>query len=301
MRGEPAQRAQEAEPPDGSPTFEDADPKSSPREDNERLVGENAARAHAERRARSDDAFRAEALENARELYRLADEMEDVDNRFETIGQSPIESTEERLLKRTNGNAHPQDAYHQALESYQGDNPYEAMRMAAMEEYAAFSEQQDRFDERIEKAPDLDAQHSLEQQKEIHAAEHLSATHHRIADQTEILTGTSEGEEVIQERERGAQWEDLSRKVQQSFRQRTGLDPQAEGLSDEIAARHQASTSTDKGTSSSKEISDWWEEAGFEVTASQREKLEALEDGSRGGNGGSSPTPTRPRDGGQSY
>jgi hypothetical protein len=256
------------------------------RADNEELVANNAAALSEERLAeRHDEVFSETAETTAKQVDQVA-ELRDVRNRFDSLGQSPVDLVEERYLERHGGKPNPNDPYLKALQDDAGD-PYETLRRAAIADDAAFTANYERYSERIENAETPDARRSLEQQQRVYAEDHLAEVDHRIADVEEITTGSRDSGEEWREQARAH--EEEAKKTQDSYRLRTGRDARADGLSDDALAQHESSGSRE--SSGSEGLSSTWSGAGDEVT----DRLDELE--SRFPD-----SPSRPNDtGGRSY
>jgi hypothetical protein len=231
--------------PDPSGKAGAAEPADSLRSDNARMVSENASSQHASDRNAKAERDDAEALECARRMSELANGFKGRATQNQPSRHHAADHIQQREEGRTGRPVEPDDPYFLALHENAGRDPSEAVRLAAMESYAGFRAEQERFDERIEEASTLDARGSLEQRKDIQAAEYLAASHHRVADLEEILQGTRETEASVAERDLASKHEEDSRRLQERYRQRTGRDAEADERWERSAA-HSASTPASK-------------------------------------------------------
>ena len=283
------------------------------RDDNARLVAEKAAEAADARRQASAEEVEALSGDNAKKLVEQARAMHDVRSRFEALGQNPVDMVEERALHRSGGQDVSNDRYHRALAEQRDPNdPYATLERAAMAEHSAFLRDQQRLEALIKDAANADARHSLEQRKDIQAADHIAATSHRVADQSEIITGVRDNEDAVIFRERAAEYEARSASLQQNYRSRTGrsasqADWQGDADADwdrgvkerqaSAATREQEAASQSPGKASA---SAEWASAGVDITDAKAERLAKLAERFGGGGAGPENTadgPTRPTGG----
>jgi hypothetical protein len=235
------------------------------REDNEQLVARRGAELSAERLAKQREEIFAESDEATSRLVEQAAELKQVRNRFETLGDNPVDLIEERYLDRHGGKPNPNDPYVKALREGEGGDPYESLRRAAIADDLAFTATYERYNERIEAAPNADARRSLEQQQQVFAEDHLAEVNHRIADFDEIITGSREAEDVLEGRDQAAAHETQAEKVAKDYQQRTGRDARADGLTDDALAREEAAPTLEQMERDAGVVESW-DAAAAEVT-----------------------------------
>lgn len=259
--------------------------------ENEKLVVEKAADAEAKSREQSAQITKAAARENAQALVQQAHEMRSVRSRFETLDEKPLDLLEQKKLERdVRPGTEQGDSYFQkALGDQRGEDPFETLERAATSAHAAFNRDQKVFEERIASERNADARHSLEQRKDIHAANYLAATSHRIADHIEVLTGSANTEDGLKFRTRAEDYEAQSQKLQDRFRQRTGrtvvTDEQTVTRENEAAVRVRDSSSGNTRADAPPERTGRDEETGegaVEMTDAKREKQGRSSQGEKG-------------------
>ena len=244
--------------------------------DNENLALENATQTHEQEREEHRQSVEERADEHAQTLVEQANTMRELHTRFETLGENPIDLVEERQLHRSGGRENSGDHYHRALGEQRDDNdPYGSMERAALSEHAAFLQDQQKFEEQISRATSPDERHSLEQRKDIQAADYLASTSHRIADQSEIITGVQANEDATLYRMRAAGYEAESQELRDDYRQRTGQWVAANDVRPEEPAPKPQQQQEGQSQPKPAETSEW-SDANIEMTDAKQEKLGRL-------------------------
>ena len=111
------------------------------------------------------------------------------------------------------------DRYRVALgQHYDVTDPYGSLGRAAMAEYGDFIRDRERLTQEIAKEQDPEARKALELRKEIEADDYIALGAHRIAQQSEDITGNHNSEEAVRFRERAAEYEAKSTALRQEYR-----------------------------------------------------------------------------------
>ena len=112
------------------------------------------------------------------------------------------------------------DRYRVALgQHYDVMDPYSSLARAAMAEYGEFIRDREQLTRQIAKEQDPEARQALELRKQIEASDYMAITSHRIAGQSEVITGRRDSEEALQFRERAADYEAESKQLRQEYRE----------------------------------------------------------------------------------
>jgi hypothetical protein len=197
------------------------------------------SRAREEEQTRQQDAHKAaeqriEALarENADIQVRQAEEMREQRARldaFESAQKRQVEQIREEDERKRQAQERGKaaegeireagDRYRVALgENYDVRDPYGSLARAAMAEYADFIRDRERLTQQIAKEQDPEARQALQLRKEIEVNDYMAITSHRIAKQSEDITGRRDSEEAIRFRERAADHQAQSKELRQEYR-----------------------------------------------------------------------------------
>jgi len=247
------------------------------RADNAAQVRVVAREQHEAARAKVDEQQRTTAAGYADVLTEQGDRLSQVRERFETEGRDPFAELHERRIERAEGRQVSGDLYQQALAQHEGLDPFDAAKEAARTENEMFNRGLDAFDARIEAAKSRDAQCSLEQQKDIYAADQLALISHRIADQEELITGVSSDLEEDSYRDNAREHEGESAQLRKDYRTRTGRvvpTPEHE-LSNHVVSEAQRGDQQRQAEASEKVRSAEanWTDVSIQLTADQRGRL----------------------------
>ena len=111
------------------------------------------------------------------------------------------------------------DRYRVALgREYDVKDPYSSLARAAMTEYGDFIRDREQLTQQIAKEQDTEARKALELRKEIEANDYMAITSHRIAGQSEVITGRRDSEEALRFRESATDYEAQSKELRQEYR-----------------------------------------------------------------------------------
>ena len=111
------------------------------------------------------------------------------------------------------------DRYRVALgQHYDVMDPYSSLARAAMAEYGEFIRDREQRTQQIAKEQDPEARQALELRKQIEASDYMAITSHRIAGQSEVITGRRDSEEAVRFRERATEYEAQSKELRQEYR-----------------------------------------------------------------------------------
>jgi hypothetical protein len=111
------------------------------------------------------------------------------------------------------------DRYRVALgDHYDVRDPYGSLGRAAMAEYGDFIRDRERLTQQIAKEQDQEARQALELRKQIEFNDYIAITSHRIAGQSEVITGRDNSEEALRFRARAAEYEAKSTELRQEYR-----------------------------------------------------------------------------------
>ena len=111
------------------------------------------------------------------------------------------------------------DRYRVALgDHYDVRDPYGSLGRAAMAEYGDFIRDRERLTQQIVKEQDQEARQALELRKQIEFNDYIAITSHRIAQQSEVITGRDNSEEAVRFRARAAEYEAKSKELRQDYR-----------------------------------------------------------------------------------
>jgi hypothetical protein len=111
------------------------------------------------------------------------------------------------------------DRYRVALgDHYDVRDPYGSLGRAAMAEYGDFIRDRERLTQQIAKEQDQEARQALELRKQIEFNDYIAITSHRIAGQSEVITGRDNSEEAVRFRARAAEYEAKSKESRQEYR-----------------------------------------------------------------------------------
>lgn len=193
---------------------------------------EEEQRRQQEFRQTEDQRIEALARENADIQVRQAEEMREQRARLDEFEDAQKRQAEEaRQEEERKRQAKEQDKadegevrnagdrYRIALgQEYDVKDPYGSLARAAMAEYGAFIRDRERLAQQIAQEQDAEARQALELRKEIEANDYMAITSHRIAGQSEIITGRHDSEEAVRFRERAAEYEAQSKELRQEYR-----------------------------------------------------------------------------------
>lgn len=195
--------------------------------------------------ARKQEALLAEraAQENAERLVQQAQEMREVEAAHQRLEAYKQEQTriaaEARQHARERQREHPTEGeirnaharYAQALgQHYDVRDPYASLARSSMAEYGAFIRDRENLNRQIAQAKDPAQRERLELRRDIEAADYMAITSHRIASQSELITGKLNGEEAQKQRARAAGYEAQGRELRAQWRERhQGRDGPAPG------------------------------------------------------------------------
>ncbi len=195
--------------------------------------------AREEKQRRQQEAHRAEeqriealAREHADIQVRQAEEMREQRVRLDAFeaaqkrqAEESREEDERKRQAREQGKIaegeirDADDRYRVALgQHYDVMDPYNSLARAAMAEYGEFIRDRERLTQQIAKEQDQEARQALELRKEIEANDYMAVTSHRIAGQSEVITGRHDSEEAIRFRERASDYEAQSKELRQEYR-----------------------------------------------------------------------------------
>lgn len=257
------------------------------RHDNNAQIRQLASEQHADRRNAQDGRVTALADEHAAKLVEQAKTLGELRNRFDTLEQDPADLVDQKVLDRAEGRHGGTEHYRQALLQQRNvSDPYETLERTAMSERAAFARDQESFDENIKAAPTIDARNSLEQQKDIQAADYLAATSHRIVDQAEMISGERMGSEAEKYRNRAQEFETENADLRSDYTRRTGRSYSHSSMADDEdrvvlrrsqESRDNAENERAPSASAGNDAKSEWSDASIEMTDSKQEKLAALE------------------------
>jgi hypothetical protein len=111
------------------------------------------------------------------------------------------------------------DRYRVALgDHYDVRDLYGSLARAAMAEYGDFIRDRERLTQQIAKEQDQEARQALELRKQIEFNDYIAITSHRIAGQSEVITGRHNSEEAVRFRARAADYEAQSKELRQEYR-----------------------------------------------------------------------------------
>lgn len=109
--------------------------------------------------------------------------------------------------------------YAEALgQHYDIRDPYGSLARAAMAEYGSFARDREKLAEQIAKAKDPEERRGLELRRDIEAADYMAITSHRIASQSQVITGRRDSEQAIEFKERAAGYEAQAKELRAEFR-----------------------------------------------------------------------------------
>jgi hypothetical protein len=98
-------------------------------------------------------------------------------------------------------------------------DPYGSLGRAAMAEYGDFIRDRERLNQQVAKEQDQEARQLLELRKQIEFNDYIAITSHRIAGQSEVITGRHNSEEAVRFRKRAAEYEAKSKELRQEYRE----------------------------------------------------------------------------------
>ena len=87
-----------------------------------------------------------------------------------------------------------------------------------MAEYGAFIKDRESLNAQIAAEQDPTARQMLTHRRDIEGADYMALTSHRIASQSETITGRADSPEAVQMRERAVGFESQSSTLRQSYR-----------------------------------------------------------------------------------
>jgi hypothetical protein len=186
----------------------------APQDENVRREEDATARAHLATQLRQAEEMRAQRLHldafDAAQK-RQAEEIREEDER-KRQAQAQGKAAEGEI--RDAG-----DRYRVALgDHYDVRDPYGSLGRAAMAEYGDFIRDRERLTQQIAKEQDQEARQALELRKQIEFNDYIAITSHRIAGQSEVITGRDNSEEAVRFRARAAEYEAKSKEVRQEYR-----------------------------------------------------------------------------------
>ena len=271
--------------------------------DSQNLADDTAATTYQAQRQQHDKEIEDRATENTQKLVEQAQTMRELHTRFETLGQNPADLVDHRLHERFDDRHDPTRLYRDALAEQRDDSdPYGTLERTAMAEHAAFQRDQQALAERIEAADTLTARNELQLQKDSEAADYLASTSHRIADQSEIITGTKDNEDAVAFRERGEVYRQESQQLRNTYQQRTGHWPfpqaesggeEADPLREHAARQSQTEEASSSGSRKAEDVT--YSDPNIEMTDAKLERLGQLESSGALGGAETSHSPSQPR------
>ena len=196
--------------------FEKEDRQKQENQKQEGLRAEQAAKENASR-----------LVEQAREMVQL----EEAHQRLEEYRQQQEQEQEAAKARRQErdkeGSSYQEgeirDAhsrYGQALgQHYDIRNPYGSLARVSMAEYGAFLKDRENLNQQIAQEKDPAARERLEQRKQIESADYMAITSHRIAAQSECITGRSNSEEAQKQRGRAEAYQKESKELREQWRE----------------------------------------------------------------------------------
>lgn len=206
------------------------------RDANAKEVAKNGRAQETERLQQHARQIENMSRENATLLAEQARELGSIRHRFDTLGQNPFQKSDE-FAPGGNKFAYEKNRHETAF-SGQGKNIYVAEERAAGAEHAMFMREQNELSKEIENEPDLTKRNRLTMQQHIRAADHLAYTSHRIADQSEVLTGVEDNPTAAQYRERASAEEQRSLDIREKYKERDSANYKRSIESAENAAEH---------------------------------------------------------------
>ncbi len=192
-----------------------------------------------EEQLRQQEAHRAEerrvetrARENADTQVRQTEEMREQRARldaFEAAQKRQAEQAREEEERKRQAQERGKAAEHEIRDAgdryrvalgqhYDVMDPYRSLARAAMAEYGDFIRDREQLTQQIAKEQDPEARQALELRKQIEASDYMAITSHRIAGQSEVITGRRDSEEAVRFRERATEYEAQSKELRQEYR-----------------------------------------------------------------------------------
>jgi hypothetical protein len=235
---------------------------------------EALAREHADIQERQADEMRAQrvrldAFDAARK--RQAEEAREEDER-KRQAQDQRKAAEGEI--RDAG-----DRYRVALgQHYDVRDPYGSLGRAAMAEYGDFIRDRERLTQQIAKEQDHEARQALELRKQIEFNDYIAITSHRIAGQSEVITGRDNSEEAVRFRARAADYEAQSKELRQEYRDLAteraarAADPQERKEQDARTTNSQSPQPTENTAAKEAETRDQEQTKG-EITDSKADRI----------------------------
>jgi hypothetical protein len=272
---------------------QDEDARQTRGREEEQMRQQEAHRAGEQR-------IEANARENADIQVRQADEMREQRIRldaFEAAQKRQVEEAREADERKRQAQERGKaaegeirdagDRYRVALgQHYDVRDPYGSLGRAAMAEYGDFVRDREQLTQQIAKEQDREARQALELRKEIEANDYMAITSHRIAGQSEVITGRRDSEEAVQFRERAADYEAQSKELRQEYRDLAteraarAADPQ-ERQQQETQAPNSQSPQPPENTAAKEAETRDQEQTKGEITDSKAERIAKIREQGR--------------------